>query len=328
MSNFLILRNEIINISMQKILLPLFLLLLNIYANGQSIISYENLINRQELTDVVEYLSDDLTQGRASGTYGKQSAEQYIVGRFKEYGLKPYNWNYTQSFSYNDSIALRNVVGIIPSVEKSDEFVIIGAHYDHLGELAGRIYHGADDNASGVAALLSIAKSFAKMKAEGVGPKKNLMFVAYDGKELSLAGSHFFTENLSIPTKKVFCAINIDMLGTTLAPIHKGRNDYLIVLGESSLPLSLQGEIGNINLNHRFGMDIDYSFYGSKDFTQMMYENGDHYSFAQKGIPSLLFTSAFHNYTYKPSDTIDIIDFEILRKRTAFLFDVINKFSK
>lgn len=296
-------------------------------ATGQSTLAYEAMINKDELYGTVDYLANELAEGRATGSKGKYCAEQFIRERFRNYGLKPFNWNYTQSFRVRDTLAVRNVVGVVPAKGMSDEYIVIGAHYDHLGILGGKTYSGADDNASGVAALLDLARAFAKMRADGAGPNRNLVFVAFDGKELDLMGSDYFVNHLPFPADKIVCSINIDMLGTTLVPVHRNRPDYLIVLGEETLPDRLKGIIRYSNFSNRFGMDIDYTFYGSKTFTEMIYRTGDQYSFIRKKIPSLLFTSAFHDHTYKPTDTVDIIDFEMLRKRTALIFDILYRYS-
>ena len=325
MMNFLFLRDRIV--FMRRILLFLLFFVQALVASGQTQFPYEQMIGTEDLRQTLEYLADDMAEGRATGSKGKLSAEQFIRERFRKYGLKPFNWNYTQSFRVKDTIAVRNVIGVVPATGMSDEYIVIGAHYDHLGILGGSIYNGADDNASGVTAMLALAKAFAKMRADGTGPNRNLIFVAYDGKELDLLGSDYFVRHLPFPADKVVCAVNLDMLGTTLVPVHRNRPDYLIVLGEETLPDRLKGIIRYTNFNERFGMDIDYTFYGSKAFTDMIYRTGDQYSFRNKRIPSLLFTSAFHDHTYKPTDTVDIIDFGMLRKRTALIFDVIYRYS-
>ena len=313
---------------MRKIFLSLLFIAQTLLAFGQTQSPYENMIGTEELRETLEYLASDMAEGRATGSKGKFSAEQFIRERFRKYGLKPFNWNYTQSFRVRDTLAVRNVVGVVPANGMSDEYIVIGAHYDHLVILSGNTYNGADDNASGVTALLDLARVFAKMRADGVGPDRNLIFVAYDGKELDLLGSDYFVQHLPFPAGKIVCAVNMDMLGTTLVPVHRNRPDYLIVLGEETLPERMQGVIRRTNASDRFGMDIDYTFYSSKAFTEMIYRTGDQYSFRKnRRIPSLLFTSAFHDHTYKPTDTVDIIDFDMLRKRTALIFEVIYRYS-
>jgi len=302
----------------------LFLFLPDRESAAQSYRSYENLAGTQEQMRTIAYLTDAMTEGRASGTKGKELAEHYLVERFRSIGLKPWHWTYTQSFLFQDSIPVRNVVGLLPASVPTDEYIVIGAHYDHLGKLGHSIYPGADDNASGVAALLSLAKMFAAMKADGKGPRKNLLFVAFDGKELDMAGSRYFVRHLDIPYGKITVMVNMDMLGTDLVPPHQNR-EYLIALGENTIPETYRGYLSYLCTRALYKMDLDLTFYGSRDFTKMMYATSDQHPFATAGIPAVLFTSAFHQHTYKKTDTKDIIDYPLLRKRTLVIFNFINR---
>ena len=289
-------------------------------AFAQRVGSFDHLLNQIEMEEDLSFVASDLAAGRESGTPGKQAVEQFIVRRFRNLGLKPYHWCYTESVPYNDSIVLRNVVGYLPAVAPSNEYIIVGAHYDHVGTLAGRIYPGADDNASGVSALLGLAKLFATLKAEGKGPAKNIIFVAFDGKELSMSGSEHFVKNLDIPRGSIVCALNIDMLGTNLVPVGVNSN-YIIALGENTVEEKYRGYLKYLTRNVKYKMDLDLTFYGSRNFTDIVYKTGDQYPFAKAGIPSMLFTSAFHDHTYKPTDTKEIINFPLLRRRTLVIFN-------
>ena len=302
----------------------LFLFLSGRESAAQSTRSYENLVGTQEQMQAIAYLTDAMTEGRASGTKGKELAEHFLVEQFRKIGLKPWHWTYTQSFRFQDSIPVRNVVGLLPASVPTDEYIVIGAHYDHLGKLGHSVYPGADDNASGVAALLSIARMFSAMKADGKGPRKNLLFVAFDGKELDMAGSRYFVRHLGIPYGKITVMVNMDMLGTDLVPPHRNR-EYLIALGENTIPETYRGYLSYICTRALYKMDLDLTFYGSRDFTKMMYETSDQHPFAKAGIPAILFTSAFHQHTYKKTDTKDIIDYPLLRKRTLVIFNFINR---
>ena len=293
-------------------------------AGAQSLRPYENLISTESQRQTLSYLAHEMTEGRASGTDGKQIAEHFLIDQFREMGLKPVNWAYTQSLLHEDSIAVRNVVGLLPAATPSDEYIVIGAHYDHLGKLGHTIYPGADDNASGVTALLSIARMFCAMKADGVGPRKNLLFVAFDGKELGMAGSRWFVRHLPVPRSKITAMINMDMLGTDLVP--PGRNrEYLFAIGENTLPETYQGYLSYLCHRTAYKLDLDLTFYGSRDFYKMMYETSDQQPFARAGIPAVLFTSAFHQHTLKRSDTPAIIDYPLLRKRTLVIFNFIHR---
>ena len=289
---------------------------------AQNLREYENIISPSEMEATLSYLAHDMTEGRASGTPGKVLAEHFLVGQFRSIGLKPWNWNYTQSFRFKDSIAVRNVVGLIPASVQTDEYIIIGAHYDHLGKLGHTVYPGADDNASGVTALISIARMFAAMKADGKGPRKNLIFVAFDGKELDMAGSRYFVRHLGFPSSRITAMVNLDMLGTDLVPPRRNK-EYLFAIGENSLPESYRGYLAGICSRPLYKMDL--TFYGSRDFYRMMQQTSDQYPFSRAGIPAILFTSAFHEHTYKKSDRPDIINYPLLRKRTLVIFNFINR---
>lgn len=306
------------------LIMSVFLLQPWLSATAQSLRKYENLINLEEQRKTLEYLAHEMTEGRASGTRGKALAEHFLIERFRAIGLKPWNWNYSQSFRYKDSIAVRNVVGFLPASGPSDEYIVIGAHYDHLGRLGHSVYPGADDNASGVTALLSLAHMFAAMYADGTGPRKNLIFIAFDGKELDMAGSRHFVRTLPFPRSKITAMINMDMLGTDLVPPHKNR-EYLFAIGENTLPESYQGYLSYICRRAFYKIDLDLTFYGSRDFSKMMYQTSDQHPFARAGIPAVLFTSAFHQHTYKKTDAPDIIDHPLLRKRTLVIFNFINR---
>lgn len=308
---------------MKKTLLCVLLAFLAVLCRAGSPHPCESVLTEGFLENVISYLADDVNTGRASGTEGAERCCEFIRNTFRFFGLKPYNWSYTQSFSYKDSITLRNIAGVIPASVPSDEYVVISAHYDHLGELKGVIYNGADDNASGVASMLGIAKMFSSMKAAGTGPEKNLIFVAFDGKELSLAGSRHFVSELGIPAEKITAAINIDIIGTRLVPTGN-RPEYIIAIGEHSLPDKYRGSLSCICARPECNMDGSLTFYGSRDFTRIVYENGDHYSFVKKKIPAVFFTSGFHEHTYKPTDDTGIIDFPLLKKRTLVIFNYVN----
>lgn len=305
-------------------LLTALLLLAAVPASAQSLRKYENLVSIDEQRRTLEHLAHEMTEGRASGTTGKSLAEHFLVEQFRAIGLKPWNWTYTQSFRFKDSIAVRNVVGFLPASVPSDEYIVIGAHYDHLGRLGHSVYPGADDNASGVTALLSLARMFVAMKADGAGPRKNLIFVAFDGKELDMAGSRYFVRHLSIPRSSITAMVNMDMLGTNLVPPRKNP-EYIFAIGEETLPESYQGYLSYICRRAFYKMDLDLTFYGSRDFSKMMYQTSDQHPFARAGIPAVLFTSAFHEHTYKKTDTPAIIDHPLLRKRTLVIFNFINR---
>lgn len=197
-----------------------------------------NVINRETAEAHIGFLASDELEGREAGFQGGRIAGEYIVSCLKQLGVSPLGDCYFQPFkAYNrerqkrqrfqveaDSIAvikkesvhqklsMRNVLAKIEGKRK-DEFVVIGAHYDHLGidpMLEGdQIYNGADDNASGVSAVLQIARAFI---ASGVQPERTVIFAFWDGEEKGLLGSRYFTQNFP-EIKQVKGYLNFDMIG-------------------------------------------------------------------------------------------------------------------
>ena len=313
---------------MKKALAIMFLCLLAALAEpaAAQVDRYEAIATESLQRDIVEHLCDSVMEGRGSGTRGGEAARSYIRSYFKDLELKPFYFKDTYAFRHNDTIRMHNVLGVVPALQPCDKYIVVSAHYDHLGVIKGKTYPGADDNASGVAALLTLANMCTEMRRDSVGPFVNILFVAFDGKEYSMAGSKRFISDLPFDPANIVCEINMDILGSTLVPVHKNP-EYLIVLGRNTLPENLRGIIANCNRSRGLNLDIDYTFYGSDDFTRTMYRLGDHYPFNQKGVPALLFTSGFHQHTLKTSDTPAIIDYKVLAKRTKLIFNTIQGIS-
>ncbi len=285
---------------------------------------YEQIVYQAKQERILEYLAHDMSEGRATGSHASKWTARYIEQKFQDYGLEPFfDSTYYQIFLPDTACKTlrgRNVAGIIRSNTDSKEYVILCAHYDHLGVLQGRIYNGADDNASGVTALLNLADMFGTMKKTKTGPGKNIVFVAFDAKEHSMAGSRHFVEHLDIPKENILCAINIDQIGTVIEPVHDNDTNFVIALGEHTLKKSRRGQMDFCNDFFKIGLDIDKTFYGSEAFTELFYQLSDQISFHNAGIPAMLFTSGFHRHTYKVSDDPEIISYPVLKKRTILIF--------
>lgn len=282
---------------------------------------YEQIIYTAKQERIINFLAHDYTEGRECGSHGGQLAAKYIRDNFEKYGLQPFcHESFYQPFMADSTTKGRNVVGYIPSSIFSDEYIIITAHYDHIGKINDNIYNGADDNASGVTALLNLADMFGTMKKTKTGPDKNIIFVALDGKEKDMAGSIHFLKELKIDKSKIKCVINLERLGTILEPVHDNDTNFVIVLGEKTLRKGDRGKIGMCNNFYNINLDIDFSFYGSDRFTELYYQLSDQITFHRAGIPSLLFTSGFHKHTYKTTDDPQIISYPVLKKRTLLVF--------
>ncbi len=282
--------------------------------------AYEAVMSRVELKEHIKALTDSLSQGRGAGTAGGQHAREYIVERFKEYGLETLGvGDYLQNFKEKD-LNCSNVAGFISATNSSEKYVVIGSHYDHLGIIKGIVYPGADDNASGVAALLELAKAFARYKQDGNSLPVNLIFVAFDAHEQSLAGSRNFFSIARIKPYNVDFMVNIDQIGSVLAPVHGGVDNYLLVLGKDQFQDWIWENVELSNRLHSINLDIDYSFYGSEQFYELFYRLSEQVSFTERAVPSVFFTSGVTNLTNKASDTEANINYEALRKRVSLIY--------
>jgi hypothetical protein len=200
----------------------------------------------QDLRAHVEFLADDRLQGRAAGTPGNVRAGSYVAACFEQAGLEKVargGRSWFQPFRAESrrykAVDARNIAGIVRGTDDvlAREFVIVGAHYDHVGvgnfgsrepdrdELRDRIHNGADDNASGTAGVLELAEAFAKHPA-----KRSILFLAFSAEELGLLGSYHFCEEPLVPLADTVAMVNLDMIG-------RSEDDYLFVGGVGTSPV-------------------------------------------------------------------------------------------
>lgn len=298
-----------------------------------------NTIYESRLQHQISFLCDTICEGRGTGTRGGTEAAFWLIREFEKTGLMKFGNSYAKRFHAGHGMLGRNIMGFIPGSKKinRDRYVIVGAHYDHLGTLNGKVYPGADANASGTVALLSIAKMFETTKMMGKSYDSNLIIVAFDGKETDMAGSKALwkmiedgdlTDPMSgrtITRDKISLMVNIDQIGSTLSPLASGRKDYIIMLGSHSLKPSQRTLLDYCNKTFAIDMEIDLTYYGSKNFTQMFYRLSDQRIFVDNGIPSVFFTSGITMNTNKTRDTAQTVDTEILRKRIYLIYHWLDK---
>ena len=293
----------------------------------------------EKLRRRIDFLADSLCEGRATGTRGATEAAFWITGRFKEAGLLPADGTYSKSFMTAGGIVGHNIAGILPGsrTKPCDSYIIIGAHYDHLGILGGKVYPGADSNASGTVALTTLAGMFATMKTLGKSYGKNLIFVAFDGQCMNLSGSYSLWRMVengdlkdpltgeTVTKDKISLMVNIDQIGCSLSPLKSGRKDYLIMLGNDRLEKEDRDKITQCNLFYGTDLEISHSYYGSKDFTRIFYTLSDQRVFIENGVPAVLFTSGITMNNNKTYDSADTLDYNVLRKRIILIFHWIEK---
>lgn len=298
--------------------------------------TYRYLLTREGAMDHLEYLTSEEVAGRESGTSQAMRTAEYIAACMESYGVRPFrSVSFFQPFTlpagkggsgrYTAGTGVKiekkghNVVGYLPSGRKNAPYVIVGAHFDHLGIIDGKVYPGADDNASGVTALLELARMFGKRHQERGDLEANIVFVAFDGNNFSLQGSKHFVSRLGIPPGNITCMVNMDQIGSTLSPVGKNP-EYLLVLGGNKLKGWQKGQLDFSNEYFGLGLELDYSYYGSQDFYDIFYRLSDQQSFTAVGVPALLFTSGITKHTNKESDSVDNLDVDVLVRRIDLIY--------
>ena len=213
-----------------------------------------------------------------------------------------------------------NVLAYLEGSDKSDEWLIITAHYDHLGKRGDVIYYGADDDGSGTVGVLEIAEAFAKAKAEGKGPRRKVLFMTVSGEEKGLWGSEYFSDHPSVPMDKVTADLNIDMIGRTDTERMTGDTlNYIYVVGDDKLSTELKPISEGVN-NKYTKMVLDYKFNDPNDKNRIYYRS-DHYNFARKGVPIIFYYDGMLQADYhKPTDTPDKINYILMAKRAQLVF--------
>lgn len=254
-------------------------------------------------------LSSPHLAGRKTGTEGAALARAYLLQRFKQVGLLPWQGQYQHPFSYRRSFSDRvgiNLVGVLPAKQETHKWRVIIAHYDHLGGSDRRYFPGADDNASGIAGLLQVAQ-FAKEQ----GNKANLLFVATDAEEPGLYGGYALVDALKLPhtaprLEQIELAINLDMIG------RPDRTGAIYIEGARRFD-SFSEMRKSIKQNNQICIRTQHpkAFDGSAisiDFLRA----SDHYPLHQVGIPWLYFGVPIHRDYHQPTDTADKIDINFL----------------
>lgn len=314
------------------------------FAHGQNAwltmhVPARNTITPERLETHVGFLSDSLCQGRGLGTPGGSEAASWIARRFEHIGLQKTGGSWGRSFKTADGQTGHNIIGILYGSKRipSDRYVIVGAHFDHLGILNGKIYHGADANASGAVAMTSIAEMLATTISIGRNYSHNVIFVGFDGKEMSMAGSQALWDMIrrgelkdpvsgrSITRDKIAFMVNIDQIGSTMSPLNEGRNDFLIMLGGSSIRRQGYEILKNCNSLYDLNMDISDTYYGSENFTKIFYRLSDQKVFVDNRIPAVMFTSGITMNTNKTWDKVETLDMEVMQKRIYLMYHWIEK---
>ena len=283
-----------------------------------------NTINRSSAEATINFLASDELQGREAGFHGSRVTSEYIVSLLQWMGVSPLADSYFQPFDayrkerqkkgrlevHPDSIvklkqevhqklSMRNVLGMIPG-KNTKEYVIVGAHFDHLGidpVLDGnQIYNGADDNASGVSAVLQIARAFL---ASGQQPERNVIFAFWDGEEKGLLGSKYFVQTCPF-LSQIKGYLNFDMIGRNNKPQQPKQVVYFYTAAHPVFGDWLKEDI------RKYGLQLEPDY--------RAWENpiggSDNGSFAKVGIPIIWYHTDGHPDYHQPSDHADRLNWD------------------
>ena len=261
--------------------------------------------------------------------FGGQSPEPFALNPQKKLSITVKN--------KSDALATQNVVAVLEGSDPvlKNEYVALGAHYDHVGvgvPLNGdAIFNGADDDGSGTTALLAIAEALAKAPSR---PKRSVLFVWHAGEEKGLWGSRYFTEYPTIPLDKIVTQINIDMIGRSKKegdtnPRNKelsGPNE-IYVIGSKMMSSEL-GDLTDAVNKQYLNLTYDYRYDDPNDPNRFFFRS-DHYNYARKGIPIVFFFDGVHEDYHRPGDEVQKIDFQKMEKvgRTVYmmLWEIANR---
>ncbi len=263
----------------------------------------------------------NISENVAAGIMGNDAKD--ILEKMKTKALPSKTYKAEIDFSYFNQTNITyaaNVMGLLEGGDKKDEYVIVTAHYDHLGMSNDTIInYGADDNGSGTVSILEIAEAFSKAKAAGKGPRRSILFMTVSGEEHGLWGSAYYSNHPVYPLEKTSVDLNIDMIGR-IDNLHIGDKDsanYVYVIGDDKLSSDL-APISNL-ANRHTKIILDRRFNDLRDANQYYYRS-DHYSFAEKGVPVIFYFNGVHYDYHRPTDTPDKINYPLLAKRAQLVF--------
>jgi Zn-dependent M28 family amino/carboxypeptidase len=264
----------------------------------------------------IRFLASDALGGRGTPSPGLDLAAAYIASEFEAMGLSSPVESFVQRYPLGQGVDAPHAPNVVAVFEGSDPalrdtYIVFSAHMDHLGhgspDASGdSIYNGADDDASGTAAVLEIAEAFASMPRP---PARSILFLLVSGEELGLLGSRAFLASNAIPASRIVANINIDMIG-------RNSPDTLVAIGK---PYSTLGtRVDEIASAHpSLGLVVVDDLWPDERF----FFRSDHFTFAGAGVPALFFFAGVHEDYHRPSDEVERIDADKAARiaRLAFL---------
>lgn len=275
------------------------------------------IINAEQLLRDVETLSADDMEGRGVGAKGGEKAREYVVKRFTESGIKAFQNDYLQPFEFTGRAGKKfnaaNVLGYIEGKKFKDKYIVVSAHYDHVGIQNGEIYNGADDNASGTSALFALAAYFAKHR-----PAHTIIFAAFDAEESGLRGARAFLEKPPVAKEKIALNLNMDMIA------HNDKNE-LYAAGTYHYP-QLKPPLERVAKRAKMKLLLghDRPELGKDDWTNQ----SDHGVFHAAKIPFIYFGVEDHEDYHQPTDDFKNINQKFYVRAVETILAAVKTFDK
>lgn len=244
--------------------------------------------------------------------------QEYSPARIREEGIEDYRTFQLEDASIEFRFRLSedvdpswNVLGMVEGSDPAlrNEYVVVGAHLDHIPPAQGQICNGADDNASGSAGVIEIAEAVALDP-----PRRSVVFVLYTGEEIGLVGSNHFLNHSPIPTDRIIANINLDMIGRTDPDHARDRAHYVVSINGAEDPLCRL--IGDVN-----GRTINWPLVFTSQ--QNLPGGSDHLSYEARGIPAVFFFSGHHRDLHRPTDDPDKIEYDKMQKISQLVYEVV-----
>jgi len=269
------------------------------------------VLDQNQLMEDVRILASTDFAGRATGTVGSQKARAYLRKRFEAVGIQAFPSGYEQAFTFRREFWRTvetgvNVMGYVLGTRSPKSYLVISAHYDHLGWLRGKLNPGADDNASGVAAMLAVAAWF---KAHP--PAHSILFVAFDAEEEGMKGSRDFVGALPVPKDQVVMNLNLDM-------VSRSEKNEIYVAGtsyRSDFKALVQQAAARSSVAVKYGHDAWFAH--GDNWT----DSSDTGPFNDAGIPFVFFGVEDHADYHRPGDTFEHIPQAFFVKSASLIVD-------
>lgn len=309
-----------------------FLFLLTwLFTSGAALKAQKSVvIESNRLQTHLYVLADDSLLGRNTATVGQRKAANYLCDQFERFGLSKIlsdsngKETWLQEFPFVKRFGDKtkyfpvshNIIGFLPgSGRLAKETLVVSAHYDHLGANDSVVFNGADDNASGTAAVLEIARVMTEKSREKLYPynRRNVLFILFSGEEKGLMGSKHYAKYPVLPFKKTAANLNVDMVGRADS-MHQLDSNYIYLIGSDLISPRLH-EISEMAKNNCCDIALDYS-YSDTIHPLRLYFRSDHYNFAKNGVPVIFYFSGLHADYHKPEDTAQKINLRILHNRS------------